>query len=137
MAGFGLASLHGIVSAAVGTVNPFVTATVERSAGFTQGSVSGGAAGRTPIYTTSTIQCQVQAMSGRDLRQLDGLNLQNVTRKLYVAGSIEGVIRAAQKGGDKIIFPNGTLPEGNVWLATIIFEMWPTWCSLGLTLQIQ
>lgn len=135
MPGFGLPSIHGLVSAAVGTVNPFVLATVQHSTGAAQNADFS----RTPTSTSVSVSCQVQAMSGRDLRQLEGLNLQNVTRKLYIAGSILGVIRTATgtgKGGDTVVFPAGTLPEGDRWLVTIIFEQWPQWAAVGLTLQL-
>ena len=124
-------NLHGIVSGAIGTINPFVSATVKRSSGY---SLAPGGI-QTPAYTTFSISCQVQALSYTDITQLDGLSIQGVRRKIYLTGNVEGIVRAKQRGGDLIIFPDGTLPEGNTWLAALALESWPDWVSIAITLQ--
>jgi hypothetical protein len=131
--GFGLSSIHGLVSGAICTVNPFITATVQRSAG--RVIAPGGV--ETPSYTTFSISCQAQALQYSDIIQLDGLQIQGVRRKIYIAGYTEGLIRDKQQGGDVITFPNGTFPEGNVWLVALVLEAWSQsgWCSAAITLQ--
>jgi hypothetical protein len=124
-------NLHGIISGAIGTINPFVSATVKRSSGY---SLAPGGI-QTPAYTTFSISCQVQALSYTDITQLDGLSIQGVRRKIYLTGNVEGIVRADRRGGDLIIFPNGTLPEGNTWLAALALESWPDWVSIAITLQ--
>jgi hypothetical protein len=124
-------NLHGIVSSAIGAVNPFVPATVRRSTGYTTNADYS----RTPTTSDLPIRAQVQALTADDLKQLDGLNIQGVMRALYTDGSVAGVIRVAAKGGDVVVFPNGTLPEGNTWLCTHVLEQWPDWCKIAITLQ--
>lgn len=127
-------NLHGIVSGAIGTVNPFVTATVQRSTGYTTNADGS----RVPTYTTFTASMQAQALTYTDLIQLDALNIQGIRRKIYLntaSGDVEGVVRAGQRGGDVLTFPNGTFPEGNVWLAAHVLEHWPDWQAVAITLQ--
>lgn len=124
-------NLHGIVSGAIGAVNPFVFATVKRSTGYT--TAPDGS--RTATYQTFGAKVQVQALTYSDLRQLDGLNIQGVRRAIYLSGEVEGVVRVQQEGGDLIVFPNRTLPEGNVWLAAYVLEQWPDWRKIAIVLQ--
>ncbi len=136
MAGFGLPSIHGLVSAAVGTVNAFVPATISHSAGVSQGG-SQGKFDRTPVYTDLPASIQVQALDWRDLNQMDGINIQGGARKIYVKGEVAGVLRGAQTGGDKVTFPPNTpgIFEGSVWLVVKIFEQWPGWASAAIVVQ--
>lgn len=124
-------NLHGIVSGAIEAINPFVSATVKRSTGYTTDSDGS----RTPTYTTFGIMAQVQALTYSDITQLDGLNIQGVRRAIYLTGNIMGLVRADQRGGDLIIFPDGTLPEGDTWLAAHVLEAWPDWVKVAITLQ--
>jgi hypothetical protein len=130
-------NLHAIVSAAIGTVNPFVPATVQVSSGYTINPDFS----RTPIYTTLAISAQIQALTYQDLTHLDGLNIQGVRRAIYTNGSIMGLVRIDQKGGDVITFAPGLLPEGNAWLCAHVLEQWSdgvngaSWCKIAITLQ--
>lgn len=124
-------NLHQIVSGAIGTVNPFVSAVVETSTGYT--TAADGA--RTPTFDPLPIDVQVQALTFRDLTQLDGLNIQGTRRAIYTNGFVAGVIRVAGKGGDLITFAPGTLPEGDTWLCALVLEQWPDWCKIAITLQ--
>lgn len=123
--------MHGIVSGAIGTINPFVSATVKRSAGY-----STDAAGhRTPSYTTFQISTQIQALTYTDISHLDSLNIQGVRRAIYLTGNVRAIVRVDQAGGDIIVFPDGTLPEGNTWLAAVALEAWPDWVKVAIVLQ--
>lgn len=124
-------NLHSIVAGAINQINPFVTATVQQSSGYTTNADGS----RTPEYTTFIVQVQPQALTFTDLTQLDGLNIQGVRRKIYLSGDVEGAIRADQRGGDILTFPEGTFPEGNVWLAAHVLEHWPNWVAVAITLQ--
>jgi hypothetical protein len=73
---------------------------------------------------------QVQALTGRDLQQIDGLNLQGTRRAIYIEGDIEGIVRPTQQGGDLI-----TTPDGSIWLVAMVLETWPNWCKVAVTLQ--
>ncbi|WP_144378525.1 hypothetical protein [Mesorhizobium amorphae] len=125
-------NLHGIVAPAIGVVNPFVVTTIKRSNGAT--TLPDGK--RVPSYDTfGNVKVQVQAFTADDLKQLDGLNIQGTKRAVYLNGPIAGVIRDAQAGGDLMVFPNGTLSEGNTWLVAHVLERWPDWSKCVITLQ--
>ena len=119
-------NLHGLASSCIGAVNPSVQATIRTSTGSTpnpDGTL-------TPTYATATGLVNVQPLSGRDLQHLSGLNIQGVTRKAYIRGAINGLVRASNQGGDLL-----TLPDGTIWLVTTVFETWPDWSAVGLTQQ--
>jgi hypothetical protein len=126
-------NLHGIVSGYISAVNPNVTATVQSSSGY----ITNSDGSRVPTYTTSTITCQAQSLTYNDIQHLDSLNIQGVRRAIYLTGVVEGLVRVDRKGGDIITFPNGTFPEGNVWLAATVLESWSQsgWTKICITLQ--
>lgn len=130
-------NLHALVASAIGTVNPFVPATVQVSEGYTTNADGS----RTPNYTTLNISAQVQALTYQDLTHLDGLNIQGIRRAIYTNGSIMGLVRIDAKGGDIISFAPGLLPEGNTWLCAHALEQWSdgangaSWCKICITLQ--
>ena len=127
-------NLHGLVSGAIGAVNPLVAATVRQSTGYTTNSDGS----RVPTYTTFGVSVQPQALTYTDLVKLDGLNITGIRRAIYLnvaSGDVEGAVRAQQSGGDVLTFPSGTFPEGNVWLAAYVLEHWPDWEKIALTLQ--
>lgn len=120
-------NLHGIVSSAIGTVNPQQQITLQVSAGYT--TLPGGK--RVPAYEEEvTLLAQVQDLSQKDLMQLEGLNIQGSQKVIYCNGAIQGVVRVSQRGGDLI-----TTADGNVWLTTAVLESWPDWCKISVTLQ--
>ena len=125
-------NLHQIVSGAISNVNPFITATLQQSTGYTTNADGTRVPGYAAPITTSI---QVQALEYNDIAQLDGLNIQGTRRKVYLNGQWAGVIRADQKGGDLLTFPEvpGSAPQ--VWLVVFVFEQWPDWVSLCVTLQ--
>lgn len=121
-------NLHQIVRSAIPAVNPDVPVTIRVSNGYT--TASDGS--RTPAYTSFDTTAQVQALTSTDLRKLDGQNIQGSTRKLYLNGSVSGVDRLSQDGGDLV-----TLADGTVWLTTMVLEQWPDWCSVSITRQMD
>lgn len=124
-------NLHGIVSSAINVVNPFVFVTVLRSTGYTTNPDGS----RTPKYATFSAKVQVQSLTYSDLRLLDSLNIQGIRRAVYLTGEVEAIVRAQQEGGDLLVFPTGTLPEGDTWLAAQRLEAWPDWSKICITLQ--
>lgn len=91
------------------------------------------AADGTPMPTYAapvTVIAQIQDLSNRDLRQLEGLNLQGSMQKIYLNGEVEAIVRVSGKGGDLL-----TLANGDVYLTTRVIEQWPDWCSIVATLQ--
>lgn len=118
--------LRGIANSVSSTVNPNVIATVLRSTGYTVG------AGRkqVPSYAPPvTGPAQLQALDGKDLDQLDGLNVQGTIRALYLRGVLAGVVRPDSTGGDIIQI------AGRNWLVVKVLESWPTWTKVAIVLQ--
>ena len=121
--------LHGIVRGAVTAVNPDITVAVSQSTGYT--TADDGT--QVPTYSTFPAEAQVQALSGKDLRQIDGLNLQGTLCAIYFFGQVSGNIRASSEGGDLVTVPSG--PYAGTWLVTNSLETWPDWSKCVCTLQ--
>ena len=123
-------NLHGIVSGAIQVVNPDILADVMVSTGQTTNPDGS----RTPAFQTTTgVPVQVQALTGQDIRQIEGLNLQGELRAIYVNGDIEGLVRAKKKGGDLIVIYSG--PSTGTWLVSQVLETWPDWTKFACVLQ--
>jgi hypothetical protein len=90
-----------------------------------------------PTYDKVAIAAQVQPLTSKDLRQLDALNIQGAEKSIYLNGAALGISRIKQRGGDLIVFPDGTLPEGNTWLVLASLEQWQgsTWAHVAVVLQ--
>lgn len=120
-------NLHSIVSGAVGAINPLVTATLRASAG----STTAPDGKRIAVYADPvTVRCQVQSLQYNDILQLDALEIQGSKSKIYVNGRWQGLVRPDRRGGDLI-----TMPDGRVYLVTLVLEEWPDWCCVAVTLQ--
>lgn len=121
-------NLHAVVSGAIGAINPHQQITLRVSTGY----ATNAAGKRSPAYAAPvSLTAQVQDLSSRDLLQLSGLGIQGSQKTVYCNGSIDGVVRVTQKGGDLI-----TLADGSVWLTTQVLEQWDTgWCKVAITLQ--
>lgn len=120
-------NLHGIVSGAIGTVNPFVPAVLQASAGWTTDTDGT----RIPTYTgAQTVMVQVQALTYADLKQISGLNITGDARVVYLDGDWRAVIRPGQNGGDLIQI------GGNPYLVVQTLEQWPDWTKLVAVKQV-
>lgn len=120
--------LRSIANSVSSTVNPNRTVTLLKSTGFSIGS------GRKQVPTYAapvTGPAQIQALDGKDLKQLDGLNIQGTIRAIYMRGALAGVIRANEIGGDLIQFDNQN------WLVVKILESWPDWTKAAIALQVD
>lgn len=121
-------NLHKIVSPLIGAVNPHVKAMIEVSTGNT--TAADGT--RVPSFAKAVaVEVQVQPITGGELRQLEGLNLQGEFTGIYLNGHIDGLVRQDNKGGDRI-----TLPDGKVYLVTTVLEDWPDWMKVAVTRQM-
>lgn len=120
-------NLHGIVSGAIGAVNPFVPAQIKISTGST--TLPSGK--REPSYSVTDVSAQIQALSYEDLKHIDGLNIQGVVKTVYVNGNFNGVNRPRQQGGDLLVV------NGEEWLIVKVVEEWPDWCHFVINLQRQ
>ncbi len=121
-------NLHAIVSPIIAAVNPMITGQIRYSDGYDMGP------GRkqVPKYLPADdVRLQVQPLSGRDVAHLEAQNIQGVQRSVYMFGDTQGVVRPLAKGGDLLLF------DGQTWLVTAVFETWPDWCKVGVTLQMD
>lgn len=121
--------MHGLVSGAIGAVNPFITVIVKQSAGYTTGPDGT----QIPAYATASFSAQIQALTEKDLQHIDGLNLQGTLRKIYFYGQVAAVVRATKSGGALVIVSSGA--NAGTWLTNQVVEQWPDWCSIIVTLQ--
>ena len=130
-------NLHGIVRGHIRAVNPDTAGTWRRSTGYTVGP----SFKQIPQYADSSVNLQVQALSGKDLRLLEQLNIQGVQRAVYMFGDGQSVVRVDEKGGDLLLFPprRGAAPQ--TWKVLAVLETWTPdvagWCKLGVALQVD
>lgn len=123
-------NLHALASPLIGIINPQTPAILKVSTGYTTGY--GGV--RTPTYAPdAAISAQVQALTGPELRQVDGLNLQGTLRGIYCRGNILGIVRSQNKGGDLIVIATGV--NAGTWLIVHTLETWPDWAKVVGSLQ--
>lgn len=120
-------NLHGIVSGAIGSVNPFVPAQMKISNGFTKDA----AFKQVPAFHLPfDISAQVQALTYSDLQHIDGLNIQGIVRSVYAEGDFNGVNRPHEMGGDYMLL------NGEEWKVVQVIETWPDWCKFVINLQV-
>lgn len=129
-------NLQRVTAGVISAVNPPIPCTIQVSAGYAIGADGS----QVPAYTTySGIPCQVQSLTAQDLRHLDGLNLQGTLRAIYLTGNVEGVDRAAIKGGDLFTMPDmPSFPGPTVWLVSQVLEHWngrTGWTKCAVVLQ--
>lgn len=122
--------LRGIANAVTSTINPNETVAVLRSTGYTIGA----GAKQVPAFAAPvTGPAQVQALDANDIKQLDGLNIQGTIRAIYLRGTLAGVVRPNQTGGDIVKRKN----ETESWLVVKVLESWPDWTKAAIVLQGQ
>ena len=124
-------NLHSIVGPVVAAINPWVIGAYQRSLG----SVQQTDYSRKPSYAKAVnVQIQMQALSFRDLTQIQGLNQNGEKRAMYISARWEGVSRPESRGGDIV-----TLPCGTVWLVAQVLENWHQtdgWCKVAVVRQM-
>lgn len=119
-------NLHQMASGLIGQVNPFIDATIKVYSGEVEDE-----AGKTiTTYVDTAVNGQLQPLAWKDLQQLDGLNITGVEKKFYVNGNFSAISRPGRTGGDLLVIGS------QVWMIRTVLELWPDWCSLGLTLQV-
>jgi len=119
--------LNRIAADLTQAVTPRLELTLQQSAGYTTNADGT----RTPSYAAPVTGLgSVQALTYRDIQQIEGLNLQGTRRAIYLEGNWSGLVRAEKQGGDLI-----TLPDGTVWLVALVLEHWADWTKVVATLQ--
>lgn len=117
---------------AVQVVNPDIVGLFLASTG----SAPNASFKQVPTYAAGVdVRLQVQAISARDLKHMEGLNIEGVLRSVHMYGDSQGVVRVAQHGGDLLRFPE--VPGGTtlVWKVVKVIETWPDWCHVVVNLQ--
>jgi hypothetical protein len=118
--------LRSIANNVSRTINDNRVVTILKSTGYTIG------AGRkqTPTYASPiVVPAQIQALDSKDLKQLDGLNIQGTIKAIYLRGTFSAVIRPEGVGGDIVQFDNQN------WLVVKILEGWSSWTKAAIVLQ--
>ena len=126
--------LRGLANGVTTTVNPNQTVTVLRSTGFT----TGAGAKQVPSYAAPVSgPAQIQALDADDIKQLDGLNIQGTIRAIYLRGTLAGVVRPNQTGGDLVtIAAPAPVALRGTWLVVKVLESWPDWTKAAVVLQM-
>ena len=122
--------LFGIATAAIQVVNPNVPATLTPLVGYT--TDSSGHRAPTPS-TPQSVMVQVQPLTMRDLRQVEGLNLNGTLRAIYIRGVANATVRVSGLGGELVTLTDG--PNAGTWLVNQVLEQWETWVKCCVTLQ--
>lgn len=124
--------LRGLANGVTSGVNPNQTVRVQRSTGY----IIGAGRKQVPSYATPVDgPGQVQALDGKDLQHLDGLNIQGTIRAIYLRGALAGVIRPEGTGGDLVQTLDGSGNVLETWLVVKVLESWPTWTKAAIVLQ--
>lgn len=125
--------LRGIANTVSNTVNPNLIVSVQASTG----STVGAGYKQQPTYAPAvTGPAQIQALTNKDLKQLDNLNIQGVTKAIYLRGALAGVVRPNSQGGDLVtIAAPAPTPYIGTWLVVQILEQFPLWTKAAIQLQ--
>ena len=124
-------NLRKLVNSATSTVNPNQIIVWRRSGGYT----TDPAGKRTEVLIDKPVSANIQALSGGDLKHIDGLNIQGTLRSVYIYENIQGIVRADQKGGDMLVFPQRPNDPPNNWRVVAVAETWPDWSKVVVCLQ--
>jgi len=121
-------NLYGVATGAVQAVNKSITAQWTASTGFS--TAADGT--QVPSYAlTVGTTVQRQETSFKDLKQIDGMNMQGIFAVVYSQAQLNGVDRVSQLGGDKLVFDSAT------WLVVLVTERWPGWCRAIVCKQVN
>lgn len=127
-------NIYAAIEGAIGIVNPYVGATLLASTGYTMALDRS----QVPTYAAPVpVTVQKQALSAKELAQVDGLNIQGEMTAFYARIPMRGVVRAESKGGDIIQLDAvyGVSPVER-WLVVQILEEWPDYCKVAACRQL-
>lgn len=136
----GIGNMHGLVRGLINAVNPDIQVIWLVSTGTTPAAH----AKSTPTYADPvTLNAQVQAVSGSDLRKYNFLQAQGVYRAVYMYANPDAINRVESKGGDILQFPQYPSGPNRSWLITRVDEPWTagngglSWTRVIVTLQLD
>lgn len=121
-------NLRSLANAATSRISPNTPVIWRQNMGTIQNMETGD---RSPNWQETAITGQVQALTSRDLRHIEGLNQQAYSRAVYLNGQAMGARRLAMKGGDLFII------AGQTWKVISVPENWPLngWGKVIVTLR--
>lgn len=135
-----IGNLHGLVRAAIPSVNPDISGNWLVSTGNTVDE----AGKSTPNYADAVpVGLQVQAVRGSDLRKYAFLQGNGIYRAVYMFGNPDAINRLVQKGADLVTFPQYPTGAACTWLVSAVDEPWTagngglSWSRLIVTLQLD
>ena len=121
-------NVQGLVSGGIGAVNPNVPVAYQ----VYMGEIAQANGKQLPVYANPvTATMQVQELSSNELQLLHNLNITGIIRKVYLNGQLNALMRAAQTGGDKLVF------NGFTWLVAHVLESFPDWSCVVVKQQVQ
>lgn len=128
-----MGNLRALANSITRVINPNQLSYLEVSNGFSQEpSFNQVGAYLAPV----AVMAQVQDLKSKELRQLEGLNIQGSSVAIYLNGVVDAIERVTQKGGDIITVPTGV--NAGVYLTTAVLEQWQgDWVKVACTLQNQ
>jgi hypothetical protein len=124
-------NLNAIAGPVVSAVNPWTPATLSLSSGSST-NPDGTQVAKFQVPPIP-VSAQVQALSFRDIQQIEHLNLQGTRVAIYLNGKIDGLVRVQKKGGDLITIATGA--HAGVYLVAMVLEQWGDWAKVATTLQ--
>jgi hypothetical protein len=125
-------NINQIVGPYIAAINPTQPASVLFSTGPGPTQPDGS---RAPTYADPvSASAQVQPITTGDLRKLDALNIQGVSQKVYLNGTLRGLQRINSLGGDLLV-----LDTGETYLVKAVLEQWAAgnimWVCCAIVLQ--
>lgn len=125
--------LRGIVSNAIGVVNPQIPVGWNKYLAPTAPNASGQSFA---TYAATVTLCgQVQPLPTDRLAHMEQLNIQGVLRQVYLKGAVATAVREDGTGGDLLLFPEVPGGPQRTWLVVEVPEQWPNWCLAVCRLQ--
>lgn len=123
-------NLNAVAAGLTRAVNPPVDAILWIGTGEYETSPDGS---RTPKWAAQfPVTIDFQETTSKDMKQLDGLNIQGNTAVAYVNGALNAINRVRRKGGDMVTL----IGTGENHLIVAVLEQWGEWCKVALTLQL-
>lgn len=124
-------NLRNIANSAIQVVNPDQTIVWQRSTGY-EISASGKA---TPSYEEIECQGNVQALSDKQLRHMNELNISGVMRSVYLSNNAMGVSFRQIRGGDILTLREFEDIEWTDWKVVHSAETWDNWAHVIVVQQ--
>lgn len=109
-------NIRALANAATSRISPNTPIIWRQNLGTVQDMKTGR---RSPNWQDTRLTGQVQALTSRDLRHIEGLNEQGYTRAIYINAQAMGSRRGEMKGGDLFVISRKT------WKVISVPENWP------------